>query len=468
MHIKKLFVSFFCFLFFLSASAQNEAVAELWKKYHQASADTTKARLLDDISFYYMYRDIDSAFILNKEAMLLARKHHHKELQTAIRLSLSSFLLQIGAAQLALETQFELLEEAKVNSNWPFQHNLYNAIAMNYVMNLGDLGSAKKYSYMVMQVPGWENNKKNCISTFLNLGDLYTKLSQFDSARVYLNKAFDIVKSQYGEKENDYSSMIKNNFGNLYLKMNQPEMAILYFRQALPYALSSKYSDVICESGMGMAKIYEKQELQDSVLHYANTSLAAAKEAKYLTYMLQSSSYLADYYRRVNRLDSAIKYFSMSSSIRDSLHSNDKLNKIKTMEMEHMFREQEREENALKASEERRVNIQYAILLISIVSLLLIALLLSRSFIVHHNWVRFLGVLSLLLVFEFINLYLHPLLDKLTGHSPIAMLLIMAGIASLLIPLHHKMEHWVTNKLVEKNKKIRLAEAKKIIKELES
>jgi tetratricopeptide (TPR) repeat protein len=262
--------------------------------------------------------------------------------------------------------------------------------------------------------------------------------------------------------------MIKNNFGNLYLKMNQPEMAILYFRQALPYALSSKYSDVICESGMGMAKIYEKQELQDSVLHYANTSLAAAKEAKYLTYMLQSSSYLADYYRRVNRLDSAIKYFSMSSSIRDSLHSNDKLNKIKTMEMEHMFREQEREENALKASEERRVNIQYAILLISIVSLLLIALLLSRSFIVHHNWVRFLGVLSLLLVFEFINLYLHPLLDKLTGHSPIAMLLIMAGIASLLIPLHHKMEHWVTNKLVEKNKKIRLAEAKKIIKELES
>ncbi|MFM9007994.1 MAG: hypothetical protein ACKORE_05365 [Bacteroidota bacterium] len=138
------------------------------------------------------------------------------------------------------------------------------------------------------------------------------------------------------------------------------------------------------------------------------------------------------------------------------------------MELQQMFREQERQQDEEKVMEDRRVNIQYAILLIGIESLLLIALLLSRSFIVHHNCVRFLGVLSLLLVFEFINLYLHPLLDDLTGHSPIAMLLIMTGIASLLIPLHHKLEHRIIHKLVEKNKKIRLAEAKKIIHELES
>jgi hypothetical protein len=318
-----------------------------------------------------------------------------------------------------------------------------------------------------MQIPGWEKNKKFCTSTFLNLGDIYTKLSQFDSARVYLNRAFDLAKNQFGENGNDYTSMIDNNFGNLYLKMNQPEMAILYYRKALPYALSTKYNDVICEAGIGMAKIYERQNMQDSVLYYANKSLSAATDAKYLTYMLQSSNYLAEYYLKVNRLDSAVKYFSMSSSIRDSLLSADKVNKIKAMEMEQMFREHEWKQDAEQAGEERKINIQYAILLIGIVSLLLFSLLLSRSFIVHHNWVRFLGVLSLLLVFEFINLYLHPFLDKLTGHSPIAMLLIMAGIASLLIPLHHKLEHWITHKLVEKNKKIRLAEAKKIIKELE-
>jgi len=38
---------------------------------------------------------------------------------------------------------------------------------------------------------------------------------------------------------------------------------------------------------------------------------------------------------------------------------------------------------------------------------------------------------------------------------------------ALLVPLHHKVEKWATAKLVEKNKKIRLAAAKKTIEQLE-
>jgi hypothetical protein len=45
------------------------------------------------------------------------------------------------------------------------------------------------------------------------------------------------------------------------------------------------------------------------------------------------------------------------------------------------------------------------------------------------------------------------------------MLLALVCIAALVVPLHHKVEHWA--KLVEKNKKIRLANAKKMIEELE-
>jgi hypothetical protein len=38
----------------------------------------------------------------------------------------------------------------------------------------------------------------------------------------------------------------------------------------------------------------------------------------------------------------------------------------------------------------------------------------------------------------------------------------------LLVPLHHKLEKWTTHKLVEKNKQIRRAAAKKTIEELET
>ena len=47
------------------------------------------------------------------------------------------------------------------------------------------------------------------------------------------------------------------------------------------------------------------------------------------------------------------------------------------------------------------------------------------------------------------------------------MLLALVCIAALLIPLHHKTEYWATLKLVEKNKAIRLAAAKKTIEQLD-
>jgi hypothetical protein len=46
------------------------------------------------------------------------------------------------------------------------------------------------------------------------------------------------------------------------------------------------------------------------------------------------------------------------------------------------------------------------------------------------------------------------------------MLLALVCIAALLVPLHHKLEKWATTKLVEKNKLIRLAAAKKTTQEL--
>jgi hypothetical protein len=48
------------------------------------------------------------------------------------------------------------------------------------------------------------------------------------------------------------------------------------------------------------------------------------------------------------------------------------------------------------------------------------------------------------------------------------MLLAMVCVAALLVPLHHKLEHWITHQMVEKNNRIRLAAAKRTIQQLES
>jgi hypothetical protein len=47
------------------------------------------------------------------------------------------------------------------------------------------------------------------------------------------------------------------------------------------------------------------------------------------------------------------------------------------------------------------------------------------------------------------------------------LLLVLVCVAALLAPIHHRLEKWILQRLVEKNKKIRLAAAKKTIATLE-
>jgi hypothetical protein len=57
------------------------------------------------------------------------------------------------------------------------------------------------------------------------------------------------------------------------------------------------------------------------------------------------------------------------------------------------------------------------------------------------------GLASLLMLFEFISLLIHPFIEKITHHDAVLMYLILLLIASLLVPLHHKLEGWVKDKI---------------------
>jgi CDP-diglyceride synthetase len=61
--------------------------------------------------------------------------------------------------------------------------------------------------------------------------------------------------------------------------------------------------------------------------------------------------------------------------------------------------------------------------------------------------VEFIGHIWLLLLFEAITLFIHPYVEEKTHHAPIFMLLILVIVASLLLPLHHKLENWVNETL---------------------
>ena len=97
-----------------------------------------------------------------------------------------------------------------------------------------------------------------------------------------------------------------------------------------------------------------------------------------------------------------------------------------------------------------------------------ISLILRGSLIANTKLIEFFGMIALLIVFEFLNLLLHPLLEYITHHTPVFTLLALVCVSLLLVPMHLKIEKLAAHKLVEKNKLVRLATAKKTMEEVEN
>src|SRR5204862_1932496 len=139
-------------------------------------------------------------------------------------------------------------------------------------------------------------------------------------------------------------------------------------------------------------------------------------------------------------------------TLNDSIFNQNNVNKIQAMEFNEQLRTMEDSARRNEEALQRTQNIQYALIALSIIIFITIFLLLSRTIIVNERLISFFVVLGLLIVFEFINLLIHPWLATFTNESPVLMLLVLVVIAALLIPLHHRLEHWIKERVIKKNK----------------
>jgi hypothetical protein len=284
-----------------------------------------------------------------------------------------------------------------------------------------------------------------------------------DSASLYAQQSY--YNSQK-IKNNHFIGVSLATLGAISLQNDRYSIALEYLRSALPYiSFSDSYmrGKILLET----ATLFGKTGKKDSCVHFARQVLQLSKASGNVKTSLESSSLLAEQFEKMRLYDSAYFYQKIAKIINDSLFSREKGRTIQNLELDELRRQSDIQNQLALEKEERKQNIQYAGIAISLILLTVIFLAFSYSIVANPKTIRFIGVISLLLIFEFLNLLLHPSLGVITNHSPVLMLLAMVAIAALLVPLHHKIEKWITHQLVEKNKKIRLAAAKKTIEQLQ-
>jgi tetratricopeptide (TPR) repeat protein len=328
--------------------------------------------------------------------------------------------------------------------------------------NMGEYSQALAYGKRSKQIFEKIDNKKGdgialCLN---NIGRDYFGLNQYDSARVCAQQAYEAYKKLRSIRQGDPLLLL----GSVYLRTGETKLALEYYRLSLPYLIQRENHPLTCEALLGMAKAFEAENMPDSAIICANRAFKTGSSlGKYNQQVADAANFLVTFYDKKRIADSTIFYFKAAKAAKDTLYSQQRLSQLQSL----AFDEQLRQIELANSEEERKHNLQFAGLAVAILTFLILFFALSRTIIVKENFIVYFNVIVLLAVFEFINLLIHPYLARFTHESPPLMLLILIGIGALLVPLHHKLEHWIAHVLTEKNKQIRLAAAKKTIAHLE-
>jgi tetratricopeptide (TPR) repeat protein len=295
------------------------------------------------------------------------------------------------------------------------------------------------------------------------LGDSYYELNKLDSALMYAQRAYDIcVRIKYF----DYIHWTYESLGKIQGKLGNQALALGYFDLAIKEAIKKNSLTRVSQYYTSLAQYYFDNNQKDSCSVYAKKAIGVVQNTAFTSSSLIPAKLLLDIYR-TSSCDSAFKYSEIYRIANDSLFNITKIKQANLMTFTEDLRQQELATEKMKAEDERKHNIQLSLLAIGIITFIILFLLLSRGFITNTKLIEFLSVIALLLVFEFLNLLVHPFLEDTTHHSPVLMLLALVCMAALLVPLHHRLEKWTANKLIEKNREIRLANAKRTIEKLE-
>jgi tetratricopeptide (TPR) repeat protein len=383
-----------------------------------------------------------------KSDSLLATTYH----------AIGNMLVHKSDYNFALSSYFKALEYAKDDFR---RGRAYAAAGYAYMLT----GNTELGYHYVRKADSISSNPflKKVINIFS--GVAFNNFKKPDSALVYLKNA---ETDLYSPMDPTMNSVLLGQLSRSYELKEDNDLADVYYKKTLAYCKNQKLVSSYIRNANRYTAYLVKRGDYKAAKNLSLEILSLAQQTISNDGISNVAEILKKIYSHANNRDSAFYYAEMQIAYKDSVSNQKRIAEFQNITFAQQLKDIDEQAKAVEESVQRKQNLQYAFIALGIILFIIFYLLLSRSFITNAKLIEFFGVIALLIVFEFLNLLLHPFLERITHHSPVLMLFALVLIAALLVPLHHKLEKWATAKLVEKNKKMRLAAAKKTIQELET
>jgi tetratricopeptide (TPR) repeat protein len=443
---------------FQHLSAQQTKGDTLLTALSSAITDDARQDILMELFDLYENFSVDSNMYYANKVLEIGKQTNNLLIEARAYDEIGYVYWRIDNRRKCLEKTLQSLRMAEKIGNQRLIGYIYVGLA-----SVQEPGKAIAYLKTAIRYLENTNGYKELCIALNDISINYLNIHKPDSALIYTQWAYKLIQ-QHNYKP--YLSYTLGSLGAIQLELGNTGLALEYYKLAINDAIEKNSDPLLYNAYNQVALFYRKQGNNDSAFHYSQKSYSLAQKGP-ARWMIIPSGIFYEMYKKQGKSDSALKYHEIYKEAQDSLFSTQKVQWVQATSIEEDLRQKEILVEKEKTIKERKHNIQYAALAIGIITLLILFLLLSRSIIVNEQLVKFFGIIGLLIVFEFINLVLHPYLANLTHDSPILMLLILVCIAVILVPAHHRLEKWLTSRLVEKNKRIWLAAAKRTIEVLE-
>lgn len=462
---QKKFLAFHFFMLLLTCNVQGQSIPDsVIAKYNNAKNSQDKIYHL--AVYLHLFSKNDSIQSIKSTEMISYFKKQNDE--TGVDISeffIATECMRRHDYATSLGLALPVLARFKDRNDTLGMLQLYDFIAITYDLSK-NYKEAIAYNLLKIPIDSAQGNKKYLESDYNDLGGQYAEAFMPDSGFVYTQKALVIATEL---KDDNTLATVLSTLAENYIANKDYDFAMPFLRRAVKHAFAVSplsYQMINCTYN-DFAQAFLGTKHYDSTNYYTYLSISSSLPIKDQKQLLRSYEYLTQSFEATYQQDSANKYFRLAAIIKDSLYSFEKTKAIEAVSFRELMNQQEILAEKKRVEDERKQNIQYAFIGLGLIVSIALFLLLSRSVITNTKIIQFLGMMALLIVFEFLNLVLHPYLDKITHHTPLLMLLALVLISALLIPLHHRIEIWATAQLIEKNKAIRLAQAKKTIEKLE-
>ncbi len=365
----KLFITI-AFLLFLPcvSMAQQNSYWEPWNKeqadslrliWNSTNNDTIRMGVARSLGFYYSEANTDSSFYFHQEQAALARQLKSKlweadaleNIGYALSLdknyprSLKAFLSAIKIAE-DKEAEKNILQVSRFSKAGDPASARLTVLAFSR-MDMGRLygftGNMKEElsnSFEALKIAECVGDPANLANINMNLGLIFIKLNQLDTALVFEKKALAYTESSgfYRFNGNLYSYL-----GTIYLNKGNYPLAKQYFGKAIGESQQQNNLKALAMAYFNMSNIFIVSGDRDSSLWYAKKGLDISRSIHSPDELITAYTTLSSIYKVRNNMDSAFFYQGLAMAEKDSVNSVEKIKQFENIGFDEQLKVQELE-----------------------------------------------------------------------------------------------------------------------------